>query len=78
MIRAITCAEHPFTPAPDSVCRRMLDGLEGRYEWEWKAGTPPRFFFALPGIDIQVSIALPPGTLLASPDELRDRRQLTL
>jgi hypothetical protein len=44
--------------------------LKGRYEWGWKSGTPPLFFFSLPGVDIQISIALPPGTRLAWPDEI--------
>ena len=42
-----------------------LGWMPGRYEWGYEAGTPGRFYFALPGSDYQVSVAIPPGAQLA-------------
>jgi hypothetical protein len=63
--------------AADGLCLLTHAGwLEGRYEWGFKPGTPPQFYFSLPGIDIQVSVALPPNALLAWPQRSQNTGNL--
>lgn len=44
--------------------------LPGRYEWNWRCGTPPNFCFSLPGVLSEVAIPILPGARLAWPDEV--------
>ena len=44
--------------------------LPGRYEWNFEAGTPGRFYVGLPGLERSAVCSIPVGARLAWKDEI--------